>query len=68
MSRLRNFWVYSGGLAVAWAIVLTVVALKRPASEPQVLLAFAGYCIGWVSTTIARYVYPPAKRWGRVDG
>src|SRR5205823_332661 len=28
------------------------------------LLVFFGFCIGWVSTTIARYVYPPPKRWG----
>jgi hypothetical protein len=27
------------------------------------LLVFSGFCIGWVSTTIARYVYPPPKRW-----
>jgi hypothetical protein len=26
-------------------------------------LVFFGFCIGWVSTTIARYVYPPPKRW-----
>jgi len=29
-----------------------------------ILLVFFGFCIGWVSTTIARYVYPPPKRWG----
>ncbi len=67
MSRLRNFWIYSAGLAVAWAIVLTLVATMRPAAQPQVLLAFAGFCVGWASTTIARYVYPPAKRWSRTD-
>jgi hypothetical protein len=27
------------------------------------LLVFYGFCIGWVSTTIARYIYPPPKRW-----
>jgi hypothetical protein len=29
----------------------------------RVLLVFAGFCIGWVSTTIARYIYPPPRRW-----
>jgi len=26
-------------------------------------LIFGGFSIGWVATTIARYVYPPARRW-----
>ena len=50
MLRFRNYWIYSAGLAIAWAVVL-------------ILLVFFGFCIGWVSTTIARYVYPPPKRW-----
>ncbi|HLG65769.1 MAG TPA: hypothetical protein VKY19_27865 [Ktedonosporobacter sp.] len=65
--RFRNFWIYSAGLAVAWAIVLMLVLMIRGSEGAQpVLLAFYGFCIGWVSTTIARYVYPPPKRW-RVD-
>jgi hypothetical protein len=27
------------------------------------LLVFGGWWICWVSATIARYVYPPPKRW-----
>ena len=27
------------------------------------LLVFSGFGICWVSATIARYVYPPPKRW-----
>ncbi|OAP20253.1 hypothetical protein A4R44_09007 [Amycolatopsis sp. M39] len=27
------------------------------------LPVFVGSCIGWASTTIARYVYPPPKKW-----
>ena len=63
MSRFRNYWLYSAGLAIAWAIVLTIFLAAKPASAHNVLLAFLGFVIGWVSTTIARYVYPPAKRW-----
>ena len=65
MLRYRNFWTYSIGLAIAWAIVL-ILALTirgREGAQPFLLL-FGGFCIGWVSTTIARYVYPPPKRWG----
>ena len=61
-SRLRNFWVYSLGLAVAWAIVLTLAFTIRGEARAQPILdVFFGFCIGWVSTTIARYVYPPPR-------
>lgn len=63
MFRVRSFWVYSAGLAVAWAIVLAVTLAARPASMSQVLLVLGGFVIAWVSTTVARYVYPPPKRW-----
>lgn len=64
MFRFRNHWIYSLGLAVAWAIVLalTMIIKGRAAVEPT-LLVFGGFCIGWVSTTIARYVYPPPAVW-----
>lgn len=64
MSRFRNYWYYSIGLAIAWAIVLTLVlTIRGPGGVQPFLLIFAGYCIGWVSTTIARFVYPPPARW-----
>lgn len=67
MLRFRNYWVYSAGLAVVWAIVLALVfAIRGAAGEQTLLLVFDGFCIGWVSTTIARYVYPPPKRWGAI--
>ncbi len=63
MFRHRSFWVYSTGLVVVWGVLLIIVFnLKSPASS-TVLLIFGGFCIGWVSTTIARYVYPPPKKW-----
>ncbi len=65
MLRFRNFWIYSAGLAIAWAIVLILVQTIRGSESAQTtLLVFYGFCIGWVLTTIARYVYPPPKRWG----
>ena len=64
VSRFRNYWIYSAGLAVVWAIVIILVfSLKGPSGGSTILLVFAGFVIGWVSTTIARYVYPPARRW-----
>lgn len=69
MTRFRNYWVYSAGLAVAWAVGLTLaLAIRGPARLQVFLLVFFGYCIGWVSTTIARSVYPPPKRWGSTKG
>lgn len=64
--RFRNYWVYSIGLAVAWAIVLILAFSIRGAAAQPMLLVFLGFAIGWVTTTIARYVYPPARRWGVV--
>ena len=64
MLRFRNYWTYSIGLAIAWAIALLLVLMIRGREGAQIsLLVFSGFCIGWVSTTIARYVYPPPKRW-----
>ena len=64
MLRFRNYWTYSIGLAIAWAIALLLVLMIRGREGAQIsLLVFFGFCIGWVSTTIARYVYPPPKRW-----
>ena len=64
MLRFRNYWIYSAGLAIAWAVVLLLALVIRGTQSAQtLLLVFFGFCIGWVSTTIARYVYPPPKRW-----
>ena len=64
MLRFRNYWIYIAGLAIAWAVVL-ILALTIGGREraQTTLVVFLGFCIGWVSTTIARYVYPPPKRW-----
>ena len=64
MLRFRNYWIYSAGLAIAWAVVLLLTLVIGGRERAQTTpLVFSGFCIGWVSTTIARYVYPPPKRW-----
>ena len=65
MFQFRNYWAYSVGLAIAWGVVLLLSLVVGGTQRVQTsLLVFFGFCIGWVSTTIARYVYPPPKRWG----
>ncbi|MBW4041478.1 MAG: hypothetical protein HIU86_05045 [Acidobacteria bacterium] len=62
-SRFSSYWVSSAGLAIAWALVVGIGSVARPASASTLALVFGGFAIGWVSTTIARYVYPPPRRW-----
>jgi hypothetical protein len=65
MLRFRNYWIYSAGLAIVWAVILILALAVGGTQRAQILLlVFFGFCIGWLSTTIARYVYPPPKRWG----
>jgi uncharacterized membrane protein len=64
MLRFRNYWIYSAGLAIVWVVALLLALTVGGTERAQTyLLVFLGFCIGWVSTTIARYVYPPPKRW-----
>lgn len=64
MRRYRSYWVYSAGLLGAWVVVLLLTSRLRGGSSVRTVLpVFGGFCIGWVSTTIARYVYPPPSRW-----
>ncbi len=60
----RNYWVYSIGCFVAWGIVLGLTAAKTKNGRFRyVLSVFAGWTLCWISATIARFVYPPPKRW-----
>ena len=61
--RYRNYWVYSFGVGVVLVIVLAIVATTKPDNIHTYLLVVAGWAIGWVSGTIARYVYPPPGKW-----
>lgn len=65
----RSWWMYSIGLAVAWAITLVLVrAVRGKPDAEQTLLVCGGYFLGWVSATIARYIYPPPKKWTSGQG
>jgi hypothetical protein len=66
MLKYRNYWVYSIGCFLVWGVLLFVVAANgNKTTTHNVLLILGGWAIAWVSTTIARYVYPPPKRWLR---
>lgn len=60
---MRNYWTYSIGLVVVWAVILGIAWSTRAAHAEQLLWVFGGFVISWVSGTIARYVYPPPRRW-----
>ena len=61
MKKYRNYWTYSIGCFVVWGVI--PAAFGGTSTTHDVLFVFAGWCIAWVSTTIARSVYPPPKRW-----
>jgi hypothetical protein len=64
MTKYRNYWIYSIGCFVVWAILLAVAASQgKKEATHTVLLVFGGWVIAWVSGTIARFVYPPPSRW-----
>ncbi|GAC1468761.1 MAG: hypothetical protein NVS2B16_25500 [Chloroflexota bacterium] len=64
MVRYRNYWTYSVSLAIVWIIVLALTQAVEGAEKAHATrLVFLGFWIGWVSTTLARYVYPPPERW-----
>ncbi len=64
MKKYRNYWTYSIGCFLVWGAILAIrAALGNSSTTRSVLLVFAGWCIAWVSATIARSVYPPPKRW-----
>lgn len=61
--KYRNYWVFSIASFAVWAVLLAVVAAKGSNHTENILLVFGGWVIAWVSGTIARFVYPPPKRW-----
>jgi hypothetical protein len=70
-ARMRSYTAYSIGVGIVWAILLILAPLGESAGKRNsILLVFFGFAIGWLSATIARYVYPPPKkhRQARVPG
>lgn len=67
--RKGSYTGYSIGVGVVWAIILVLVALFSPAGKRDtIFVVFGGFAIGWVSATIARYVYPPPKKYRHDTG
>ena len=64
MKKYRNYWAYSIACFLVWGVILAVrAALGDSSTTHNVPLVFLGWVIAWVSTTIARFVYPSPKRW-----
>lgn len=64
-----TYTAYSIGVGTVWAAILVIASLVSPADKRKtIFLTFGGFTIGWVSATIARYVYPPPKRYLRDTG
>jgi pimeloyl-ACP methyl ester carboxylesterase len=61
MSLRKTYSGYSIGCAVVWGVILTLVAVRYPDRLHTYLLIGSGWLIGWLSATIARWVYPPPE-------
>jgi hypothetical protein len=67
--RMRTCTAYSIGVAIVWAVFLVLASLFDSAGKrDSVFLVFLGFAIGWLSATIARYVYPPPKKYRQDAG
>jgi hypothetical protein len=64
MKRFRTYTAYSIACAIVWGVLLLLVVVgAEHHNKTTLLLVFAGWSIGWLSATIARFVYPPPKAW-----
>jgi hypothetical protein len=62
--RLRTYTAYSIGCAIVWIVLIVVgVETGKTSTRHTVLYVICGWAIGWTSATIARYVYPPPKKY-----
>ncbi len=60
-ARLHTYTAYSIGCGVVWGTILAVVAARDPDRLDEFRKAFVSWASGWLSATIARYIYPPPK-------
>jgi hypothetical protein len=68
-ARRGTYTTYSIGVGIVWAVILLMVSLFSSAEQRHtIFVVFGGFVIGWVSATIARYVYPPPKKYRRDTG
>jgi hypothetical protein len=65
-ARYGTHTIYSIGVGVVSAVVLVLTSIFAPAAtRHSIVVVFGGFVIGWLSATIARYVYPPPKKYRR---
>jgi hypothetical protein len=63
-ARMRTYTAYSIGVGIVWAILLVLASVfASPSKRHAIFVVFGGFVIGWLSATIARYVYPPPRRY-----
>lgn len=60
-----SYWTYSAACALIWALILFVAWVVHAERFHTLTLVALGFAIAWVSGTLARWVYPPPKRWRR---
>jgi hypothetical protein len=62
-ARLNTYTAYSIGTFVAWAVLWPILAVTvKKENLGYIFAIFFGWCIGWLSATIARALYPPPKK------
>jgi ABC-type nitrate/sulfonate/bicarbonate transport system permease component len=61
--RMNTYTAYSIGTFIAWGVLWAILAVTaKKVTLGYILAIFFGWCIGWLSATIARAVYPPPKK------
>ena len=61
---LNTYTAFSVMCFVVWAVILTIYATLALPSRDSIYLIFGGWVLGWLTATIARYVYPSPERQG----
>jgi hypothetical protein len=68
-ARIRTYTASSAGVGTVWALLLVLASLLDPAGRRNnIFPVFSGFVIGWLSAAIARYVYPPPKKYRQDTG
>ena len=68
-ARTGTYTLYSIAVGIVWAgLRLLASQLASPSKFHTILVVFGGFVIGWLSATIARYVYPPPKKYRQDPG
>lgn len=61
--QLRTYTTYSIGTALVWALVLLVAGVVDSSSTLHTFwLVSIGFFLGWLSATVARWLYPPPRK------